>query len=133
DVAPGAGKGPAAFGPVRAHRGALRPRRAFALAALHFLAHLRVHLLERNVADSLLCHGMSSPAAFGRSLKSGISKSASSGTGWQDRRKRDSTDLRPFVLTQLAQPAEPSLRLDAGRLDHARVFPDFASHEYLEF
>src|SRR5947208_16538355 len=76
---------------------------------------------------------MSSPAAFGRSLKSGVSKSASSGTGWQAGRKRDSTDLRPFVLTQLAQPAEPSLRLDAGRLDHARVFPDFASHEYLEF
>src|SRR2546422_4516584 len=28
---------------------------------------------------------------------------------------------------------EASLRLDAGRLDHPRVFLDFAPHEYLEF
>src|SRR5437879_5414001 len=111
DVAPGVGKGPEAFGHMRANRGALRPGRAFALAALHFLAHLRVHLLQRNVADSLRCHGMSSPAAFGRSLKSGVSKSASSGTGLQGRR------------------AEASLRLDACRLDDARVLVDFAAHE----
>src|SRR5438309_8326840 len=63
DVAPGVGKGPEAFGHVRAHRGALRSGRAFALAALHFLAHLRVHLLERNVADSLLCHDAPFPTA----------------------------------------------------------------------
>src|SRR2546426_7792781 len=70
DVAPGVGEGPEAFGHMRAHRGALGPRRALSLAALHFLAHLRIHLLQRNVADSLLCHGMSSPAAFGRSSSS---------------------------------------------------------------
>src|SRR5205814_2365051 len=93
DVAPGVGKGPEAFGHMRAHRGALGPGRAFPLAALHFPAHLRVHLLERNVADSLLCHGCPRrprSAAFDRSLKSEVSKSASSGTGWQDRPKRDS-------------------------------------------
>src|SRR5438034_1782796 len=71
DVAPGIGKGPEALAHVRAHRRALGPRRALPLAALHFSAHLRVHFLERNVADSLLCHGLSSPAAFGRSLESG--------------------------------------------------------------
>src|SRR5258707_12473410 len=95
DVAPGVGKGPEAFGNVRTNRGAFRPGRTFPLAAFHLRAHLRIHLLQRNVADSLPCHGMSSPTAFGRSLKSGVSKSASSGTGWQDRRKPDSTDLRP--------------------------------------
>src|SRR6266853_6962178 len=57
DIAPGVGKGPEAFGHMRAHRGALRPGRALSLAALHLLAHFRVHLLQRNVADSLLCHG----------------------------------------------------------------------------
>src|SRR5467141_891707 len=67
DVAPGVGKGPEAFGHMRAHRGALGPRRAFALAALHLLAHFSVHLVERDVADSLLRHGMPSPASFGRS------------------------------------------------------------------
>src|SRR5712691_2438848 len=54
DIAPGIGEGPEARGHVRAHCGALRPGRAFALAALHFLAHLRVHFFERNIADSLL-------------------------------------------------------------------------------
>src|SRR5882672_2676835 len=64
DVAPGVGKGPEAFGHMRAYRGALGPRRAFSLAALHFRAHFRVHLFQGYVADSLLCHGMSSPAAW---------------------------------------------------------------------
>src|SRR5882762_8423543 len=59
DVAPGVGKGPEAFGHMRAYRGALRPGRAFSLAAFHFLAHLRVHLFQRNVADSLLRHDAS--------------------------------------------------------------------------
>src|SRR6266581_6505676 len=86
DVAPGVGKGPEAFGHMRTYRGALGPRRALSLAAFHFLAHLRVHVLQRNVADSLLCHDISSPAVFGRSLKSGGSKSASSETGLQGRR-----------------------------------------------
>src|SRR5882762_10127682 len=59
DVAPGVGKRPEAFGHMRAHRGALRPGRAFALATFHLHAHLRVHLFQRNVADSLLRHDAS--------------------------------------------------------------------------
>ena len=39
-----------------ADRGAFRPRRAFALAALHLGAHLGVHLFQRDVADPLLGH-----------------------------------------------------------------------------
>src|SRR5262249_51943440 len=57
DVAPGIGEEPEARRDVGADRRALRPRRALALAALHLLAHLGVHLFQRNVADSLLRHG----------------------------------------------------------------------------
>src|SRR5580700_6057720 len=37
-------------------RGAFRTRRTLALTALHLRAHPRVHLLQRDVADSLLRH-----------------------------------------------------------------------------
>src|SRR5262245_37438527 len=57
DVPPGIGEEPEARPDVGADRRALRPRRALALAALHLLAHLGVHLFQRNVADSLLRHG----------------------------------------------------------------------------
>src|SRR6476620_4344206 len=55
-VAPRVGEEPEACLDVGADRRALGTRRAFALAALHFLAHLRVHLLERDIADALFGH-----------------------------------------------------------------------------
>src|SRR5262249_14049555 len=55
-VAPRVGEEPEARLDVGTDRRALRTRRAFALAALHFLAHVRVHLLQRYVADALLGH-----------------------------------------------------------------------------
>src|SRR5687767_9346658 len=59
EVAPGIGERPERRGYVRAHCGAFGPRRAFAPAALHLLEHLRVHLLEREIADSLAAgHGV---------------------------------------------------------------------------
>src|SRR5882672_506925 len=64
DVVPGVGEEPEAGGHVRADRRALGARRALALAALHLPAHLRVHLLERNVADPLLRHGASPRKAY---------------------------------------------------------------------
>src|SRR4029077_16722266 len=56
NVVPGFGEEPETSRHVRADRGALRPRRAFALAAFHLGAHPRVHIFERDVTDSLLCH-----------------------------------------------------------------------------
>src|SRR6267378_2788355 len=59
DVAPGVREEPEAGRNVGADSRALRTRRALTLAALHLLAHLRVHLFERDVADSLFGHGVS--------------------------------------------------------------------------
>ena len=56
DVVPRVGEKPEARRHVRAHRGALRPRRALARAALHFGAHRVVHPVEGNVTDSLFGH-----------------------------------------------------------------------------
>src|SRR5918999_1523321 len=52
-VAPGVGERPEGGRHMRANRGALRPRRPLARAALHFGPHLRRHLLQRHVADAL--------------------------------------------------------------------------------
>ena len=54
---------------MRANGRALRARRTFALAALHLLAHVRVHFLERYVADALLGHWPSSAGAFRTSMR----------------------------------------------------------------
>src|SRR5689334_5644008 len=59
DVAPRIGEEPEARGNVRPDCRALRPRCAFALAAIHLASHVRVHLLEGDVTDSLLGHGIS--------------------------------------------------------------------------
>src|SRR6266581_4669023 len=128
DIAPGVGKGPEAFGHMRAHRGALWPGRALSLAALHLLAHFRVHLFQRNVADSLLCHGCPR-----RPHPAGLSNPVVRSLPLRRRGcKVDGVDWAA-ALTGLPQSAEASLRLDAGRLDDAGVFPEFALHEYLEF
>src|ERR1700680_4510055 len=51
---PRVGEGPESGGYMGAHRGALRPRRAFTRAAVHLLLHALVHLVERDVADAVL-------------------------------------------------------------------------------
>src|SRR5215831_600222 len=56
EVAPRIGEEPERGRHVRAHRGALRPRRSLALATPHLFLHGGVHLLERDVADALLGH-----------------------------------------------------------------------------
>src|SRR5687768_14123808 len=53
-VAPGVGECPERRRHVRAHRRALRPRRTFAPATVHLLAHFGIHLVERVIADTLL-------------------------------------------------------------------------------
>src|SRR5882724_1867241 len=65
-VAPRIREEPEAGRNVGADRRALGARRALALAALHLLAHLGVHLFDRNVADSLLWHDTSCRLASGR-------------------------------------------------------------------
>src|SRR5207247_533678 len=50
NVPPRVGECPKCAGDMGAHRRAFGPRRAFALAALHFLAHLRVHPIQREIA-----------------------------------------------------------------------------------
>src|SRR5438552_6385546 len=95
-VAPGVRKGPESRRHVGAHRRALRPRRALALAALHFLLHLRIHLFQREIADALLAaHAMSprlrySPSASGanKPAASGIPSARSSRTGSRSNRCR---------------------------------------------
>src|SRR6266568_8759134 len=72
---------------------------------------------------------MSSPAASGRSLKIRWFEVCLFGDGVA----RSTGSIGRTALTGLAQTAEASLRLDAGRLDDPRVFLDFAPHEYLEF
>src|SRR3954471_18262390 len=54
-IAPRIREGPERRRYVRAHRRALRPRRALTPAAIHFGLHRRVHLLQREIADALLC------------------------------------------------------------------------------
>src|SRR5882672_728033 len=70
DIAPGVREEPEAGRNVRADRRALGSGRALPLATLHLLAHLRVHLFERNVADSLFGHGISRRLAFRAMQKS---------------------------------------------------------------
>src|SRR5229473_2447038 len=94
----------------------------FAPAAFHLLAHLRVHLLQRNVADSLLGHGMSPPAASAGLSKSGVSKSASLETALQGRRERDpmaAAHLAP-ALSAFSKGAfqRTALRSHASRRPH---------------
>src|SRR5262249_16849336 len=56
NVVPGIGEKPKTGGHNRANGRAFRPRRAFALTALHFRPHFGVHFFERDVADPLLGH-----------------------------------------------------------------------------
>src|SRR5262249_31147448 len=58
DVVPRIGEEPETRRHMRAHRRAFGPRCPFALTALHFLPHPFVHLLHRDVAYSLLGHGL---------------------------------------------------------------------------
>src|SRR5262245_43239448 len=59
EIAPGVRECPERRRHMRAHCRALRARSALAPAAVHLLAHLVIHLLQREIADALLCrHGL---------------------------------------------------------------------------
>src|SRR6516165_12026770 len=56
NVVPGIGEKPKTGGHMCTNGRAFRPRRAFALTALHFRPHFEVHFFKRDVADPLLGH-----------------------------------------------------------------------------
>src|SRR6478609_2665116 len=58
EIVPGIGEEPECGRHVGTHGGAFRPGRALTLASFHLLAHLRIHLFERDVADPLFGHGV---------------------------------------------------------------------------
>ena len=70
NVVPGVGEEPKAIRHMGPNGAAFGAGCAFADTALHFLAHLRSHVLKRDIADSLfVCHRCPSFRHIGRLFK----------------------------------------------------------------
>src|SRR3954449_12641645 len=100
EIVPGIGEEPECGRHVRAHGGAFRPGRAFTLAAFHLLAHLRIHLVERHVADPLFGHGCP-PFRCETSLWPRLSMSKA--------------PMAPAARPPPVPPASGAMRMPAGR------------------